>query len=648
MKKKLRRSEAFLGIHFDFHADEESTNVGESVSEEMIENIILKVNPDYIQCDCKGHPGLSSYPTKVGYQAPRFVKDPLKVWRDVTQKHSVALFMHYSGVVDVKAITEHPDWARVDEKGENDKRSTSVFGPYVDKLLIPQLKELIDVYKVDGIWVDGDCWGAATEYSENVLEEFRKQTGIDSIPRSPEDPYFFEFCEFCREGYRNYVRHYVDEIHKYAPDFQIASNWAYSYRMPEAVDIDVDFLSGDYEAMNAFNSARFGTRIIAGQGKPWDLMAWGFAETKDTVRNIKSVPQLKQEAAAVLATGGGFQAYFIQKKKTGAIYNWNMDVMAEVAKFCRARQAVCHKAVPVPQIAVMYSIYDFYKRSELLFSPTRDIFYSVTGVMNSLLDTQNSVELRTEDNISDQINDYPMIVLPEIEFVDPNFKNKLLKYVKNGGNLLLIGPSSAKHFKDELDIEFVGEPTLQSQWLKQNGRFDGLKSIIQTVIPGPKAEVLDYFYSDYDDDAENIPAATVSLHGKGKIIAIYANFGKIYHIARSCFMNKWLNSIVKKHFSNPIVELSGSSSVEVAVNKINGKLAINLINIAGPHADNNVLVFDDIPPVGPLSITIRTEKKPHKVTLEPGSKDIDYQYENGKIHLQLKHLDIHNVILVEN
>ena len=69
-----------------------------------------------VEDGCKGHPGLSSYPTKVGNQAPGFVGDPLRVWRQVTAERGVALYMHYSGVWDSEAIRRHPDWAAVERR----------------------------------------------------------------------------------------------------------------------------------------------------------------------------------------------------------------------------------------------------------------------------------------------------------------------------------------------------------------------------------------------------------------------------------------------------------------------------------------------------------------------------------------------------
>ena len=64
-----KRSESFFGLHFDFHAHKDQVNIGSFCDYETIDKLIEEVKPDYIQCDTKGHVGISSYPTKVGTQA---------------------------------------------------------------------------------------------------------------------------------------------------------------------------------------------------------------------------------------------------------------------------------------------------------------------------------------------------------------------------------------------------------------------------------------------------------------------------------------------------------------------------------------------------------------------------------------------------
>lgn len=167
---RLTHADSFLGIHFDFHAAPDCTEVGKNTTPAMIENIIDLVHPDYLQIDCKGHPGFSSYPTKVGNPAPSFVGDPLRTWREVTASRGVALYLHYSGVWDGQAVKK-PGWAAIDANGTTNPKATSFWGPYTDQLLIPQLRELASVYGVDGVWIDGDCWSNVPDYLTRATPE---------------------------------------------------------------------------------------------------------------------------------------------------------------------------------------------------------------------------------------------------------------------------------------------------------------------------------------------------------------------------------------------------------------------------------------------------------------------------------------------
>ena len=94
---KLKRADSFFGVHFDLHASEDITDAGKTLTAAMIDTFLLKVRPDFIQIDCKGHPGISSYPTKVGFHVKGFEKDPLKLFRRELKQDNVALFMHFSG-----------------------------------------------------------------------------------------------------------------------------------------------------------------------------------------------------------------------------------------------------------------------------------------------------------------------------------------------------------------------------------------------------------------------------------------------------------------------------------------------------------------------------------------------------------------------
>jgi hypothetical protein len=637
--KRLRRADSFVGMHFDFHARADCTAVGSNTTPAMVAAILDQVKPDYIQIDCKGHPGYSSYPTRVGQQVPGYVGDPLRVWRLVTAQKGVALYMHYSGVWDSAAIAQHPDWAAVGADGKPSAKATSVFGPYADERLIPQLCELAGVYGVDGAWIDGECWATVPDYGEKAAKAFREATGIQTLPKKPGDPHWFEFQQFHREAFRRYLRHYVGEVKKRFPDFQLCSNWAFTDHMAEPVSAPVDFLSGDYAPDDSVNSARLSARFLSRQGMPWDLMAWSFSRTKGAngLTLQKSAQQLEREAAVVVALGGGFQAYFHQKRD-GSVYLEQMPVMAETAAFCRERQALCHRSVPVPQVALLLSTAGHYRAINGLFN--RDL-KGVSGVLQALLESQNSVEVVSEHQLKGRLADYPLIVVPEWAYLEPSFRDDLAAYAARGGNLLLVGPKSAALFERELGVTLEGEAAAKPQMLVYHGAAAPTKGWVRTARLGRGAEAFGVLRGA---DGTERPAASIAALGKGRIAAVYAELGQSYDGVRDPAVRAFLSALARRLFPKPMVEVSGSPDVDVCLMRKDGRLLVNLVNTSGPHQTEPVQ--DTIRPVGPLAVTLRLPGKPSKLTFEPGGRPLAFEYHDGEVTLTVPSLDIHRVIAV--
>ena len=183
-----KRKESFFGLHFDFHASpEKCPAMGLNLREEDIREICRTVKPDFIQIDCKGHPGWCSYPTKLGNAMPEFATDTLALWRRVTREENVALYMHYSGVYDTKYCSEHPEERSMLADGSYHPSYTRLGGKYADELMIPQLCELAEVYEVDGVWLDGECWSGVTDFSPHLLRHLKVKQAIrltvSSLPR---------------------------------------------------------------------------------------------------------------------------------------------------------------------------------------------------------------------------------------------------------------------------------------------------------------------------------------------------------------------------------------------------------------------------------------------------------------------------------
>lgn len=644
-KTKLRRADSFFGVHFDFHAGMDCNEIGNNINEDSILALLNIIKPDFIQIDCKGHPGLSSYPTKVGNRAPGFIGDPLKIWREATNKKNVALYMHYSGVYDEQAIKNDSSFARVNADGRRDKSMTSVFSSYVDKIMILQFKELSQDYNVDGIWVDGDCWATGNDYGEESTKEFLKESGFEFMPKTKDDKGYFELCEFSRKSFKKYLKHYVDEMHKFNPNFQVASNWSFSSFMPEEVDVNVDFLSGDYNYVSSYNSARWEGRCLQNQGKPWDLMTWGFIP-KDGSQRYKSTIQLIQEAAAVISLGGGFQAYFTQNRD-GSILSWKIKPMSEVGKFIRLRQKYLQGVTPIPQIALFYSKDDFYRRIGRLYGGWDTGDY-IKGLLYALLDGQNVVQILSEHHLRNNYNKYPLIILPEMYYLDDNIKKDILNYVNNGGSLLVTGYNSSKFFFNEMNIiEDSSSLSANSYYLNFNEEFSTVNGNYHKIKLPENSIVKGYLYSTLSPRSPQLPAGAIFNYGKGKIGFIFIDIGSHYFKGASSKLRDYISCFIKDLFPNPVVQVKGSHYLDVTLNSKNGKTIINLINTSGNHNSSSIDVYDEVLPINDTYLTISYPKKPKKVFLLPDEKNINFIYKDSKILIKIPKIEIHSLVVIE-
>ncbi|MCL4545148.1 MAG: hypothetical protein M1118_11225 [Chloroflexi bacterium] len=53
----------FFGLHYDLHANAKDTELGRDVTPDLLRRAWQQIQPDWIQCNCKGHPGYTSWPT---------------------------------------------------------------------------------------------------------------------------------------------------------------------------------------------------------------------------------------------------------------------------------------------------------------------------------------------------------------------------------------------------------------------------------------------------------------------------------------------------------------------------------------------------------------------------------------------------------
>jgi hypothetical protein len=505
--------------------------------------------------------------------------------------------------------------------------------------MIPQLKE-IAAKGLDGVWVDGDCWASPPDYSEYSKKRYTAETGKTELPKKGEEG-FKDFLEFNRKELRGYINKYIDEVHKEYPDFQITSNWAYSSLMPEKFDSGMDYLSGDIAGMGSVYSEAWDGRCLAQQGVPWDLMSWGFNTTP------KSLVMMQQEAAQVISLGGGFQVYYEQNRNT-SLKKTYFDRMAKLASWCRARQETCFKSKAIPQIALWYSTYAWKQAQDQLYSYNENDRMSQT--LSILLDGRQSVEVLMDHHLKDNINKYPLIVLPEWTDVGDEMKRLVLDYVKNGGNLLITGAKATTAFQDELGVKPIDSQNDGYVFFYSgNDQYGSTHTKWQKIETKPNVKVIGQFMTTDDPyyfNTEKYPMSTIVDYGKGKIAGIYCDLSEPYMNMRSSYICKMVNNLVSELLPEPLVKVEGEGDIHFVLAKKNDKWIANIINVAGGHYNFRVSVYDSIQPTGSLTLHINTDQPIKKAVLEPESKTLHVKkVSKTKYLVTIPPVPVHNAVV---
>lgn len=650
-RPRQRRSESYFGVHLDLHPNEQDTALGRDVSDQMVGAFLDAVRPDFVQYDSKGFPGLLGWPSQVGPSAPGILKDSLEIWRRATASRGVSLYIHFAGVWDAEACKRHPEWARVGPDGVRDNRRISTFGPYVDQLMLPQLREAASKYDLDGAWVDGESSATNPDYYPGIAEAFRKATGFERLPKGPNDPGWLQFLEFNRAQFRRYLRHYVEELHRSHPRFQVASNWMYTSWVPEEPELPVDFVSGDIIGNASISTFRLEARYLAQTGKPWDLVAWGFQGAGSTKLGevYKPAVQLQQEAAVVLAQGGAFQLYY-NPSRAGWIESAHIQVMRRVGEFCRERQSVAHQWQTVPQVGVVFSKESLYATSGKLFGWWAQRIDHVRGWVDALTALQYSVDVVPDWKLARVVRDYPLVVLPEWADIGEAMKKTLLDYVSGGGRLVISGADNATAFAAAAGIRLMGAtPSDSPAWIAGSEVLANLRGRWRDVEPG-EAAVLERRFEDYDTRTGGKAAALAHPYGKGEIIVVPGPLGAVYAETHAPAVRDLVRRLVGTRFQ-PMVSVTAPTTVEVVLRRKNGRLAIHLLNSTAMQVAGEYAAMNFIPQVGPLQLNFPW--KPERMEVTPGGVRLQPVETGGRDHkkatwtVELPSMHIHTIVTLE-
>ncbi|MEQ8677170.1 MAG: alpha-L-fucosidase [Aggregatilineales bacterium] len=667
--------EYYFGMHYDLHASEEETELGARVDNKTLIPMLKLMQPDWIQTDCKGHAGYTSWFSEAEHAtiSPGIVHDALLGWRNATLKLGIKLHCHYSGVWDAAAGRKHPEWCMVDKNGHpldgsdtgqptEDNVSVrqgimSFHGDYQSQLMLPQFYELIDRYQVDGFWIDGEIWATHADYSDASKTAFLQKTGINHIPESPDDPDWFAWMQFNRDSFHAYVTRYTEAVHAHKEEVLVCSNWLQTFRHPGEPKVPTDWISGDNHWVFSLDASRCEARFISTRKKRWDIMLWSFYKTGSLYDQTlpwseKPVEMLQQEAAVTLALGGSVQIYLSGGNvRNGQLAHWRMARTGQVGEFVKKRRDICQHTKTIPQVAILHSEHHYYADATVPFPFWEHNAQPVEGATTALLECHFGVDVLDEWALLDAIETFPIVVVPERHNLSDAMVDSLKTYVENGGTLLLTGAKSFVRFGAQFIGATVAKTAENQTYYFPSG--DGMIPIYSEnwvmLKPTTAHAYRNIALSTLTDDRlTDFPCAVVNTFGKGRVIFIPTDFFAFFHRARYAMLRNFIKDMLNSIISPLPIRMTAPTGVDMVLRQKDTQTIIHLLNLtSGLPNSPRAGEIDEIPPLGAIHLEVDLPQTPERVELAFEEYSMSWNYADGVLFIDVAAVHIHSAIVID-
>jgi hypothetical protein len=362
--------------------------------------------------------------------------------------------------------------------------------------------------------------------------------------------------------------------------------------------------------------------------------------------SIKSVETLCREAAGVIPLGGGFQIYNTQNRD-GSVRLWEVRELKDISKFVRDREPFVKGSNPFSDIGILYSDYDMKNKVDSLFYPGGSD--GTRGAIRIMLDSAHTCSILMDYMITAKyLKEKNIIILPELKYMNDEIKKALLEFAEDGGNIIISGHECCKLFDDVLTgITLSDECKNEAIFIYDNPRYISQYARVSSVV-SESGEIIRKC-SNSASGIDEKPIITKTKYGKGNIIAVHYNIFETYCNTPNFYIRNMMSEIVDDLTEDKFIEYRGQKFADIVTAKKDNKLLINLTNTSGIYGEIRLRAYDEVQTLTNIEITVKTEKEPESVVLQPENIVPHYKYnsQTQKLTVTIDRLHIHSVIVIE-
>lgn len=661
-------------VHLDFHTSEHIEGIGSRFSKENFATALRFGHVNSITLFSKCHHGWSYHPTEANEMHPSLDFDLLDAQLSVCEELGIRTQIYISAGFDEKYAVAHKEHLRRDFNGNCapfDQPGYHLIcfnSPYLDTLCA-QIEEVMVRYKgrFDGIFLDiisaSHCW------CDNCRAEMSKR-GFNLNDAS-------QVYEFAKEIYQHYCDRVDEAVHKHDPEMPIIHNDGGAIFLGRKVSsrntkhLEIESLPTGGWGYDHFPKSAAHARTL---GKEFLGMTGKFHKTWGEFGGFKHPNALRYEAALANACGArcsvGDQLH-PDGEMDLATYRLIGKAYAEV----EAREPWLDNAHHIADIALVSA-------EACMYSPIKDCFDSDEIWQAQKAEDDGANRILLEGHYLYDIVDteadyskYKLLILPDRIALRGAFKEKILKYIRGGGRLLLTGKSGldeSGEFAIDFGARYNGKNEFRPNYLRPT--FDlypnGQTSYIMygqcydvALDDSFKGEIIafrndpyfnrtaEHFCSHYHTpyERENIPVGALITENIGymawDIFTEYKNVGSV-HLKYAVI--EMIDKLLGEDKTAATTLPSQGIFALTRQTCENGERLVNHIVYAIPKVrGNGTEIIEDIPVLSDTKIIVRCDAKPTRVYLAPSMEELDFTYENGKVEYTVPQFECSTLAVIE-
>lgn len=547
-----------------------------------------------------------------------------------------------------------------------------LYSPGIDTHILPIYADTSRRFEPAQIWIDHNVITVNLCYCPACRAAFKARENVDP-PESGGDPKRDEWVTYHRAGFEVWMRKVCETVASNCPSTMVTFNHAYFITQPEPPPSFVRNLSADIHGQPLYMGlfARYASTV----GLPFDIMPGltdRWAGTK-----AKPLEEVLQAAAIITANGGRWNIGEFPASRDRQPADAMLKLAAAGAEFVRARQAWTHKTDPVPLIAILQSASTQYARviprarppvgaeqehivsdsglvevvgkgnpgtTRIYWHDNRAAPLEVTGAGEALLENNLPFDIINDATLNDRLGDYKILIVGDQFRLDDDTVAAIRRFVENGGGLLATGRTIETGLADVIGARTATATPVERATVQWGD------SPVEWLAPLPVkpdgAEIAQSFR-----DFGGRPAVVRRRLGKGRVLYVAADVFRTF--MESSPYTSWSRSragheTMRRAVADWIAELAPDLSfacsappwIEVALRRKGPDLLVQLVDRSfewrkTPRGESQ-----------PVELALRTDRKPERVTLQPGDRTVEWVWRDGAVRasIPLESVQTHSIL----